>query len=129
MMVLRAPARRALWRPEHAREIDDAVAPAARAWDRARDLPPLLAARCLDYETLLPGAILTKVDIAAMAHGLEVRTPLARRSSHAGPSRGSCRPCARGWRPEATRAAPSRRRSSARTRALRSTSTAARFGA
>jgi asparagine synthase (glutamine-hydrolysing) len=42
----------------------------------ADDGHPLLAAQRADFATWLPGRMLTKVDRAAMAHGLEVRPPL-----------------------------------------------------
>src|SRR5262249_21041015 len=40
----------------------------------ARDLP-LLAYQLLDFETYLPGDLLTKVDRCTMAHGVESRAP------------------------------------------------------
>jgi asparagine synthase (glutamine-hydrolysing) len=46
----------------------------------ARELPAgadwLNGILALDFQTYLPGSVLTKVDRAAMAHGLEVRPPL-----------------------------------------------------
>ncbi|HXI86190.1 MAG TPA: asparagine synthase (glutamine-hydrolyzing) [Parvularculaceae bacterium] len=41
-----------------------------------RDEPALVAAQRADFAVWLPGRMLTKVDRASMAHGLEVRPPL-----------------------------------------------------
>jgi asparagine synthase (glutamine-hydrolysing) len=80
MIVLRPALRRALWRREHLRQIEERDDdPMAAAWERVRGLSRVDRARALDYATYLPGAILTKVDIAAMCHGLEVRTPFVDR--------------------------------------------------
>jgi asparagine synthase (glutamine-hydrolysing) len=80
MIVLRPAARRALWKRRHHARIDEHDGdPMADAWRRVRSLPRLRRAQLLDYATYLPGAILTKVDIAAMSHGLEVRTPFVDR--------------------------------------------------
>jgi asparagine synthase (glutamine-hydrolysing) len=47
---------------------------------RSGEEPPLEAYQMLDFELFLPGALLTKVDRAAMAHGVESRAPFLEES-------------------------------------------------
>jgi len=50
--------------------------PATLALSLAAGHDPLNAILALDFSTYLPGSVLTKVDRASMAHGLEVRPPM-----------------------------------------------------
>ena len=74
--VLPAPVRRQLWQDEFLTLIDQPAAVFEAAHEKARRLNRLSYAQYLDYQTYLPCDILTKVDVASMYHGLEVRTPL-----------------------------------------------------
>lgn len=72
--------RRILWRPDHRALLDRHCEPFQRASSAAQASSRLEYAQRMDYATYLPSDILTKVDIAAMAHGLEVRVPLVDRN-------------------------------------------------
>ncbi|MCA8935181.1 MAG: asparagine synthase (glutamine-hydrolyzing) [Planctomycetes bacterium] len=65
-----------LWRPEY-QHLMDVRNTAFLEADREASRCDLVAyAQSMDFRTSLPGIMLNKVDIAAMYHGLEVRTPL-----------------------------------------------------
>ncbi|MBZ5640649.1 MAG: asparagine synthase (glutamine-hydrolyzing) [Acidobacteriia bacterium] len=69
--------RRALWRPEFGGLPGAPCLSFAEADAAAPRTDALAYAQYLDIRTYLPCDILTKVDVAAMYHGLEVRTPFA----------------------------------------------------
>jgi len=68
--------RRSLWRQEHREQINRDCQLFDDAHDHAEAYDALAYAQSVDIATYLPGAILPKVDIASMYHGLEVRPPL-----------------------------------------------------
>lgn len=72
-----------LWRPEF-RPLVDIPSPAFVEADARAPRDGLLEyAQYMDFQTYLPGAILTKMDVATMYHGLEARTPLIDREVQA----------------------------------------------
>jgi asparagine synthase (glutamine-hydrolysing) len=68
--------RHALWKPEFHSLIARPDPLFAKSHRQAPRTDALAYAQYMDYQTYLPCDILTKVDIASMFHGLEVRTPL-----------------------------------------------------
>lgn len=73
---LNTEARHVLWQTQYHDLIDRQCEIFAEADRNARRKDRLAYAQYLDFHTYLPCDILTKVDVASMYHGLEVRTPL-----------------------------------------------------
>ncbi|PYS24705.1 MAG: asparagine synthase (glutamine-hydrolyzing) [Acidobacteria bacterium] len=76
MLFVGEQARRELWRPEYHDVFNHSSELFADADEKAHSWHRLAYAQYVDYRTYLPCDILTKVDVASMYHGLEVRTPL-----------------------------------------------------
>lgn len=68
--------RRSLWRPEYKHTAFLPLEFFEKEFEKARHFDSCHNVQYMDIKTYLPFDILTKVDIAAMMHGLEVRTPL-----------------------------------------------------
>ncbi|MGL1863433.1 MAG: asparagine synthase (glutamine-hydrolyzing) [Pseudodesulfovibrio sp.] len=70
------PQRKRLWKAENRHFADT---PSDLFWDSYRHAskqPGMAYVQSMDFETYMPGAVLTKVDTASMYHGLEVRPAL-----------------------------------------------------
>jgi asparagine synthase (glutamine-hydrolysing) len=68
--------RHALWKNEFHSLITQSDPLFSRSHTEAPRTDAVAYAQFMDYQTYLPNDILTKVDVASMYHGLEVRTPL-----------------------------------------------------
>jgi len=68
--------RRRLWRPEFRSSCCLPLETLSEAFSETEGCDPLQTVQYLDMMTYLPYAILTKVDVASMMNGLEVRTPI-----------------------------------------------------
>ena len=74
--TLEAEESEALWRREFRAGVESYPHSMRRAFEEPAVAPPITRSRNVDIHHYLPSDILTKVDIAAMMHGLECRTPL-----------------------------------------------------
>ncbi len=72
---LPSQSRAALWRPEHRAVVDQPLECLEEAFREACRYGGANRVQYLDFASYLPSCILTKVDIASMMTGLEVRTP------------------------------------------------------
>lgn len=75
MLFFTSDERRALWHSSHWALVEQPCELLTNSSRRGMRFDRLSFAQYLDFQTYLPCDILTKVDVASMYHGLEVRTP------------------------------------------------------
>jgi asparagine synthase (glutamine-hydrolysing) len=77
MQLVPAHVRRALWTKDAERSfsLGEAEVAFGKVWDQGSSCNVVDQMRATDIATYLPGDLLVKVDIASMAHSLEVRSP------------------------------------------------------
>ncbi len=68
--------RQALWRPEYRTLCQKPLDTFEREFAKTKGYSLCSTVQHMDIKTYLPNDLLTKIDVASMMHGLEVRTPL-----------------------------------------------------
>ncbi len=76
MQLVPQALRAQIWSPEIWAQVGSAERAFLSKWTAIDEANPIAHMQAMDFRTYLPGDLLVKVDIASMAHSLEVRSPL-----------------------------------------------------